>query len=144
MSDPTGPANVPPGAPPLPGKPLKPGRRFVLTFVELIIVICIIGVLAAISTPKFSAARPRANTRACYANQKTVVGAIEMYNLDKNTKRTTLDATFFLALKSGGYLQSIPQDPGAGPGSSVNYGLTATGNGIRCTVHGQIQGGSLP
>src|ERR1700738_4848681 len=96
-------------------------RRQAFTLIELMIVIAIIGVLAAIAVPNFKAARERANTRACYANQKTVVGAMEMYNLDKNTKRTTLDGAFFTSLKSGGYLQSIPQDPGQGPGSSGNY-----------------------
>ena len=103
------------------------------------IVIAIIGVLAAIAVPNFKAARERANTRACYANQKTVVGAMEMYNLDKNTKRTNLDQGFFQALKSGGYLQSIPDDPGQGTGTSQNYKATNDGNGISCSQHGTIQ-----
>lgn len=114
-------------------------RRQGFTLIELMIVIAIIGVLAAIAVPNFKAARERANTRACYANQKTVVGAMEMYNLDKNTKRTTLDATFFNDLKSGGYLQSVPQDPGFGPGSSSDYAATNSGNGITCSKHGSIQ-----
>ena len=109
------------------------------TLIELMIVIAIIGVLAAIAVPNFKAARERANTRACYANQKTVVGAMEMYNLDKNTKRTALDAGFFTSLKSGGYLQSIPQDPGQGPGTSGNYKESTSGNGITCTIHTSIQ-----
>jgi prepilin-type N-terminal cleavage/methylation domain-containing protein len=109
------------------------------TLIELMIVIAIIGVLAAIAVPNFKAARERANTRACYANQKTVVGAMEMYNLDKNTKRTSLDGTFFVSLKSGGYLQSVPQDPGQGAGSSAHYQATDANNGIKCTVHEAIQ-----
>lgn len=36
--------------------------------------------------PTFKASRERANRRACFANQKTVIGALEMYNLDKNFK----------------------------------------------------------
>lgn len=35
--------------------------------------------------PNFKAARQRANIRACFANQKTLAGAVEMYNLDFNT-----------------------------------------------------------
>lgn len=122
-----------------PKAPPKPTRRFKITVLEILIVVMIIGVLAAIATPKFSAARPRANTRACYANQKTIVGAIEMYNLDRNTKRTVLDASFYTSLRSGGYLQSIPQDPGQGPGTSANYAMTSELNGIKCKVHGLIQ-----
>lgn len=120
-------------------RPPKPGRQFKFTLIKFGIVICIIGVMAAIATPKFSAARPRANSRACYANQKTIVGAIEMYNLDKKTKRTDLTADFYTALKSGGYLQSIPSDPGEGAPTSDHYKMTTSGNGIRCTVHGGIQ-----
>ena len=33
----------------------------------------------------FRKSRERANNRACFANQKTIAGAIEMYNLDNNT-----------------------------------------------------------
>ncbi len=33
--------------------------------------------------PNFKAARERANFRACFANQKTIAGALEMYNLDR-------------------------------------------------------------
>ena len=120
-------------------KMLKRTARQGFTLIELMIVIAIIGVLAAIAVPNFRAARERANSRACYANQKTVVGAMEMYNLDKNTKRTTLDPGFFTSLKSGGYLQSIPQDPGQGPGTSANYKESTSGNGIQCTIHGAIQ-----
>ena len=49
-----------------------------MTLVELLIVIAIIGVLAGIAVPNFRSAAERATTRACYANQKTIVGAIEM------------------------------------------------------------------
>ena len=121
-----------------PPPPPVPPRRTGVSLIELFIVAAIIGVLAAIAVPSHPHTRERANTRACYANQKTVVGAIEMYNLDKNTKRTTLDAAFFVALKSGGYLQSIPQDPGQGPGTSGNYHETAV-ESIGCRVHGTIQ-----
>ena len=60
------------------------------TLIELMIVIAIIGVLAAIAVPNFRKARERANQRACYANQKTVAGALEMYNLDNNKSITQL------------------------------------------------------
>ena len=124
------------GCPPPP--PVRK-RRPTARLVELAIVFMIIGVLAAIAVPNFKPCRDRSPTRSCYANQKTVVGAMEMYNLDKNTKRTTLDAAFFTALKSGGYLQSIPQDPYEGPGSSSNYQATDVNNGIKCVKHGAIQ-----
>ena len=109
------------------------------TLIELMIVIAIIGVLAAIAVPNFRRARERANQRACYANQKTIAGAVEMYNLDYNTSVTALDSGVLTNLKDAGYLQSVPDDPGGGLNTSGNYGLT---NGeISCSIHGAIQGG---
>lgn len=106
-----------------------------------VVMTAVVGVLAAIAVPNFKAARERANNRACFANQKTLVGATEMYNLDKNTKVTQLTVQFLQELKTGGYLQSIPQDPGQGPGTEGNYYFTEESpNGIACKVHGSIDG----
>ena len=119
----------------------SPNRERAKRLLELGIVLAMLGCTAAIMIRNVQASRQRGRRgpRACYANQKTVVGAIEMYNLDKNTKRTVLDESFFTALRSGGYLQSLPQDPGEGPDSWSHYQTTGTGNGIRCVQHGSIE-----
>ena len=109
------------------------------TLIELMIVIAIIGVLAAIAVPNFRAARERANTRACYANQKTIAGALEMYNLDNNTKIEKLGDDIGGALVKGGYLQTQVDDPGAGGSTFNHYVFKSDGNGIECSVHGAIQ-----
>jgi type IV pilus assembly protein PilA len=121
----------------------KRRRREGFTLIELMIVIAIIGVLAAIAVPNFQAARRRANIRACYANQKTIAGAVEMYNLDFNQDITTLTGLGGASgkLKTEGYLQEWPNDPGQG--SANNYSMTGTsGNGITCSKHGTIQAAS--
>ncbi|MBI4865034.1 MAG: hypothetical protein HY815_32965 [Candidatus Riflebacteria bacterium] len=100
----------------------------------------VVGVLAAIAVPNFKEARLRANFRACYANQKTVAGAIEMYNLDKNTKAPKLDQALFETLKKEGYLQAIPSDPGQGPDTWSHYQMVDSGSGITCSVHGSVDG----
>lgn len=99
-----------------------------------------VGALAAIAVPNFRRARRRASFRACYANQKTLAGAIEMYNLDYNLNVQKLDRALLEKLVSDGYLQSIPDDPGQGEGSWANYYLTETTNGIACKAHGDILG----
>lgn len=96
-------------------------------------------VLAAIAVPGFKGARERANTRACYANQKTIIGALEMYSVDVRKGPRTLSPGMLQQLKSDGFLQWIPQDPGQGPGTSGNYQSTPTANGISCRVHGAIE-----
>ena len=49
------------------------------TLVELMVVVLIIGILVAIAIPVFSAARTTAQTKACFGNQRTIEGAIQMY-----------------------------------------------------------------
>ncbi len=77
--------------------------------------------------------------RGCFANQKTIAGAIEMYNLDFNQ---AVDVIPWEVLKQYGYLQSIPDDPGEGPGSRENY-LLVDGR-VFCLRHGTIQGSGNP
>lgn len=49
------------------------------------------------------------------------MGATEMYNLDFNTRVTTLDRAFLEELQQKGYLHTIPLDPGGGAESWSNY-----------------------
>lgn len=85
------------------------------------------------------------NFRACFANQKTLAGAIEMYGLDFGTVVTRLSPEVWQELKQRGYLQRVPDDPGAGPGSHSNYVLaSSSGNGLLCLRHGALQAARDP
>ena len=104
-----------------------------------IVIMLVISTLLAIAVPGFTKARERANQRACYANQKTLAGAIEMYELDhpgKNIKMIDMD--LLVELKQKGYLTNLLEDPGAGPNSELNYELV--GKTMFCLRHGSIQG----
>lgn len=115
-------------------RPKKKGPWWVL----ILLLLGIVGTFAAITTPKYAAARYRANTRACYANQKTIAGAIELYNLDH---KTTLSdpRTAGAMLVQAGYLNAEMIDPGSSAPAFESYEPTPGGNGIRCSVHGPIQ-----
>ncbi|MBT3786634.1 prepilin-type N-terminal cleavage/methylation domain-containing protein [bacterium] len=107
------------------------------TLIELMIVISIIGVLAAIAIPNFRQARKMANQRSCYANQKTILGALEMYNLDTGKASVISGNTELDQLKNEKFLQSRPTDPGCA--ESANYRSDDVGN-VWCLMHGNIEG----
>ncbi len=54
------------------------------TLIELLIVVAIIGILAAIAVPNFMSARLRAKVARAYSDIKALAMANEMYNLDNN------------------------------------------------------------
>lgn len=75
---------------------------------------------------------------ACWANQKVVAGATEMYNLDNPGKEPEqLDQAFFETLLKKGLLKQVPTDPGYGEGSQSHYRLTPDKQ-VFCTHHGLV------
>jgi prepilin-type N-terminal cleavage/methylation domain-containing protein len=73
------------------------------TLIELMIVIAIIAILAAILIPNFIHARAEAQTAACEGNEKQIATAMEEYAVDNaGTYTTTLPAM---------YLVAAPRDP---------------------------------
>jgi prepilin-type N-terminal cleavage/methylation domain-containing protein len=86
------------------------------TLIELMIVIAIIAILAAILIPNFAHARAESITAACEDNVKSLSTAMEEYAVDNSGIYTSnLPAT---------YLQYQPHDPATG---SV-YTITAVPN----------------
>lgn len=97
------------------------------------------------STPFLSRVLDRDRTKptkhlSCYANQRTIIRAIEIWELEKHQPITQLTDATFADLKAQGYLQSIPQDTDVYPPSSSNYQITDNNpRGVTCTRHGSIQ-----
>lgn len=108
-------------------------RRFGFTLIELMIVIAIIGVLAAIAVPNFRKIRARAQRKSCYANLRTIHGAVEWYSADENINYSVSDDAGFDVLVQLGYLQARPDCPEAG-----SYTAAGGADQAVCSVHGTI------
>jgi len=71
-----------------------------LTLIELLIVVIILGALAAIAIPRITTSSSTAKQNACNTNVEVLNTSIEMYNNDKGTYPTALtdltsDANYF-------------------------------------------------
>ena len=63
------------------------------TLVEIMIVVAIIGLLAAIAIPNFVRARAKAQAETCIANLRQIEGAVQVWAVD-NGQPDTAQATF--------------------------------------------------
>ena len=93
------------------------------TLIELMVVIAIIAILAAILIPNFIHARAQAQTSGCEANEKQIATALEEYAVD-NDGSYGPGGTVTSTLLGTQYLGVTPTDPV----NKSNYSVTtATG-----------------
>ncbi len=90
------------------------------TLVELMVVVLIIGILVAIAIPVFNSAKKNAQTKSCFANQRTIDGACNSYQAEFGVFPTGDVA----GLVTANYLPKNPTHPG----DTATYGLTADGS----------------
>ena len=76
------------------------------TLLELMVVMAIIGILAALAIPRFVGAIKHAREAVLREDLQTMRAAIDSYTMDKQKAPQSLDD-----LISDGYLRSIPEDP---------------------------------
>jgi general secretion pathway protein G len=81
-------------------------RESGFTLVELMIVMLIIGVLAAVAVPTFIQSIRNAREAALKEDLHVMRDAIDSYTMDKNKAPQSLDD-----LVQSGYLKKIPEDP---------------------------------
>jgi len=88
-------------------------RKKGFTLVEIMIVVAIIGLLAAIAIPNFVRARSAAQQQACIANLKQIEGATQVWMLDTGGAITAASLTSGTNLVPT-YIKRAPTCPGAG------------------------------
>ena len=85
------------------------------TLVEIMIVVAIIGLLAAIAIPNFVTARARAQQNACINNMRQMAGAVNQWAMETGQTTgascTLADLTPYIQLNSN---SSLPPCPAGG------------------------------
>lgn len=77
------------------------------TLIELMIVIVIVGILAAIAIPKFSNVSESARQSACRSNQRLVVQGLNVYMAEHDGEYPVLNTATWVDPILDGY---VPQD----------------------------------
>lgn len=106
------------------------------TLIEILIVVAIIGVLAAIAIPKFVNMTKEAQIKACHSNIASLATAVEMYNTIKGEYPENLVDMRDVSLKGDAQIKDCPVTSDAG-GEPVY--TKATGE-VHCENHGGADG----
>jgi len=105
---------------------LNTSRKSGFTLVEIMIVVAIIGLLAAIAIPNFVRARESAQAKACINNLRQIDGAVDQYALEAGL--STGDGTPML---SPGLLDYLKVEPTC-PVGKVSYAPPNVGDPAAC------------
>jgi len=108
-------------------------KRRHFTLVEIMIVVAIIGLLAAIAIPSFINARNTSRKNACINNLRQIDGAKEQWALANNAETGNTSVTFALIVGPTGYIKESPICAAAGA-----YTLAAVGTNPSCNIAGHV------
>jgi len=100
------------------------GKKKGFTLIELMIVIAIIAILAAILVPNFLRARAQGQFTQCQSNCKNIGTALEMYSTDHSGHYP--EGSSALSLLTPDYLKIIPTCASAGTDTYTNAYSGAT------------------
>jgi general secretion pathway protein G len=109
-------------------------RHTGFTLLEIMVVVVIIGILAALVVPKIISRPDEARVIAAKQDIATLLQSLKLYRLDNQRYPTTEQGLQALVTKptslplprnwkSGGYLERLPKDPWGNPYQYLNPGL---------------------
>jgi prepilin-type N-terminal cleavage/methylation domain-containing protein len=111
---------------------LNTSRKSGFTLVEIMIVVAIIGLLAAIAIPNFVRARTQSQKNACINNLRQIDGAVQQWALENKQAPTAPVVTADVIP----YLKSQVVCPSGGTTFANSYAVTTAAAKPTCTTTG--------
>jgi prepilin-type N-terminal cleavage/methylation domain-containing protein len=116
----------------------KTNRKSGFTLVEIMIVVAIIGLLAAIAIPNFIRARTKSQQNACINNLRQIDGAIQQWALETKQAANAIvngsgvEIQPYMGRGTLGALPACPADPGNAWATS--YSVTNVSSAPSCLI----------